>query len=75
MKLPIEKIESEKNIFKYFQDIVEIANHYNINQDFFDQAFFRPALDLTVKYKDERVFYGNKFSANKVINLTIIKKR
>ncbi len=66
--MPIEQIENQKNLFKYFQDIVDIANHYNINKDMFNQAFFRPSLDLSVKYNEENVFHGNRLPARKVTN-------
>lgn len=60
---------------KYFKDTVQVANHYNIYKDLFGQAFFRPCMDLNVKYQSEsavEVFYGNRIAAQNVSR--IVKK-
>lgn len=65
---PIDEVEKQSKIFKYFQDVLELANHYNINKDLFTNSYFRPSLDLNVKYesKDSNVFYGNRIPAEHV---------
>ena len=70
VQVPIEKVEDETKLTKYFKDTVQIAKHYNIYKDLFGQGFFRPCLDLNVKYQGEtekEVFYGNRIAAENVI--------
>lgn len=66
---PIDEVEKQSKIFKYFQDVLELANHYNINKDLFTNGFFRPSLDLNIKYEngDSTVYYGNRIPAEHVI--------
>lgn len=75
LQVPIEKVEDETKLTKYFKDTVQIAKHYNIYKDLFGQGFFRPCLDLNVKYQGEtekEVFYGNRIAAENTVNKPIV---
>ena len=67
--VPIEEVEKQTKLFKYFQDVLEISNHYNINKDLFNDGFFRPSLDLNITYEsnDTTVYHGNRVPAEKVM--------
>ncbi len=67
----MDQIETQTKLIKSYQDILKIANHYNINKDLFENAYFRPTLDLSITYPNEdkyekNVFYGNRIPAQKV---------
>lgn len=74
LEVPIDEIENQTKLFKYFKDVVQVANHYNINQDLFEKSFFRPSLDLNVQYADtnSNVYVGNKIEANKTVGKPIV---
>lgn len=77
LKVPIDKIEEQTKAFKYFKDVVKIANHYKIYKDLFENGFFRPAIDLNVKFSEENsletsVYCGNKISASKMVKKPLV---
>ena len=71
--MPIEEINQKAMILNSFETVQKIADHYNVNEDLFGQAFFKPAFDLKVEFKTETtrkpVYYGNRIEAKHVIKM------
>ena len=65
--VPLDEITRQEKLFTGYKYIQSIADHYNINKDLFEQAYFVPTLDLKVNYESFPVYYGNKMSAQLVI--------
>lgn len=66
MKTPIDQIEKNHKEMSQFENVFRMAEHYNINNDLFDRAYFRPVCDLQVAYDNQSVYYGNRIQAEKV---------
>lgn len=66
MKLPIDSINRDTKIISNFETVFKMGKHYNIFKDLFEQAYFKPSLDINVEYHDNNVYYGNKILASRV---------
>lgn len=67
----MDEINKQYKYYSAFKYIQRIADHYNINKDIFENAFFCPSIDLKIEYSNKEnnsipVYYGNKITANEV---------
>lgn len=65
--VPIDVVNKHTKILTAFKQVQIIAEHYNIYNNLFGSQYFRPVVDLNVKYPSNNVFYGNKINAKDVL--------
>jgi hypothetical protein len=69
VQLSIEEIREQFKYYTHLENVKKISDQYKINEHLFDQAFFRPTIDLNINYNDDnkiKIYHGNKIEAKQV---------